>query len=55
MAETEVSLVGAVAERLGGYGLIGYEVRSDADLVRAVEAGFRADVLVAISEGGVTD
>ena len=55
MAETEFSLAGAVAEHLGGCGVIGYEVRSDADLVKAVEAGFRTDVLAALSEGGVTD
>ena len=55
MAETGFSLAGAAAERLGGCGAIGYEVRTDADLVKAVEAGFRTDVLSALSEGGVTD
>ena len=55
MAETEFSLASAAAERLGGCGVIGYEVRSDADLVRAVEAGLRTDALAALSEGGVTD
>lgn len=55
MAATEFSLASAAAERLGGYGSIGYEVRTDADLVTAVEAGFRPDSLAAFAAGGVTD
>ena len=55
MAATEFSLASAAAERLGGYGAIGYKIRSDADLVKAVEAGFRPDSLAALAKGGVTD
>ncbi|MDE0065082.1 MAG: DUF2384 domain-containing protein [Gammaproteobacteria bacterium] len=55
MAETGFSLASAAAERLGGSGSIGFEIRTDADLVKAVEAGFRTESLAALAEGGVSD
>ena len=55
MPDTRSSLARAVAEQLGGDSVIGHEVRSDADLVDAVEAGLRTDSLAALAKRGVTD
>ncbi|MCY4213294.1 MAG: DUF2384 domain-containing protein [Gammaproteobacteria bacterium] len=55
MTEARFSLASAAAERLGGCNSIGCEVRTDADLVAAVEAGFRPESLAALSAGGVSD
>lgn len=54
MAETEFSLASAAGERLGGCGSIGDEVRTDADLVTAVEAGLPPESLAVLGAGGVS-
>lgn len=51
----EHSLATEAAERLGGAKALGREVRSDADLADAVEAGLPTASLLALSQGGVTD
>ena len=55
MPDARSSLARAVAEQLGGEGVIGHEVHSDGDLVNAVEAGLRTDSLAALARRGVTD
>ncbi len=43
------------AEQLGGFKTIGRQVRSDADLARAVEHGFPTAIIDALRKRGVTD
>ncbi len=45
----------AAAVRLGGGAGIGIEVRSDADMARAVAAGFTVQAIDALRQSGVTD
>ena len=55
MAQAEFSLATETAERLGGAEAVGREVRCDADLADAVEAGLPTESLRALVQGGVTD
>ena len=48
-------LAAAAAEHLGGAEAIGREVRSDADLAKAVDAGFTLATIAALRKRGVTD
>ena len=55
MAETEFSLATETAKRLGGLEAMGREVRCDADLADAVEAGLSTASLRALAQGGITE
>ena len=48
------NLAEATAAHLGGVAGIGVEVRSDADLARAVGAGFNVKAIDALRQSGVT-
>ncbi len=52
---SESSLATAVAEHLGGRKTLGCDVRSDADLARAVEDGLPTECLQALGRHGVSD
>ena len=54
MAEPEYNLAKEAAERLGGPEAVGREVRCEADLADAVEAGLPTASLRALAQGGVT-
>ena len=49
------SLIADVVARLGGAAGIGLEVKSDADMARAVAAGFTVKAIDALRRNGVTD
>ena len=51
----ESSLAAAAAEHLGGRRTLGSEVRSDADLAKAVEDGLPTECLQALGRHGVSD
>ena len=55
MGNVAFSLATAAAEHLGGAPVIGCEVRSDADMARAVNAGFSVESIDALRNSGVTD
>ena len=55
MSDKRFSLAREVSEQLGGEGVIGHEVHTDADLVSVVEAGLGTDSLAALAKRGVTD
>ena len=55
MDQADYSLATAAAEHLGGPGALGREVRSDADLARAVERGLPTESLHALARHGVSD
>ena len=55
MADRQPSLASAAAEQLGGGDVLDWEVHSDADLVKVVEAGLRTDSLAVLAKRGVTD
>ena len=48
------NLAEATAAHFGGVAGIGVEVRSDADLARAVGAGFKVKAIDALRQSGVT-
>ena len=52
---SESSLATAAAEHLGGRKTLGCDVRSDADLARAVEDGLPTECLQALGRHGVSD
>ena len=55
MDKPEFCLAEEAAALLGGAELLECDVRSDADMARAVELGFPAVTLLALAEHGVTD
>lgn len=55
MDPSDSSLAAATAEHLGGPDILGREVRSDADLVEVVDAGFPTECLQALKRHGVSD
>ncbi len=48
-------LAAAAADHLGGAEVIGHEVRSEADMARAVHAGFPGATIDALKRRGITD
>ena len=54
MNKPEFCLAAAAAEQLGGSDTLGRDVKSDADLVKAVESGFPMESLKALAGRGVT-
>ena len=54
MAKSEFCLAAVAADHLGGADALGSEVRSDADLARAVESGFPMASLEALVGHGLT-
>ncbi len=54
-AESTAAAAFLTAEQLGGSKTIGHQVRSDADLARAVEHGFPTATIDALRKRGVTE
>ena len=52
--DTAQGLAVAAAERLGGAAALGYEVRSDTDIAKAVEVGLPTESLATLGRSGVT-
>ena len=55
MGGASFTLAAAAAEQLGGAEAIGREVRSDTDMVMAIDLGFTVDAIDALRKRGVTD
>ena len=55
MLEKGFCLATEVADRLGGASAVGLDVRSDADMAKAVEGGFTVDAIVALANAGMSE
>ena len=55
MSSVSFTLAAAAAEQLGGFETVGREVRTDADMAMAVNAGFKVDAIDVLRTRGITD